>query len=91
MTGAPVRFVFDPELAAFQLTPEHPFKPVRYELVRTLLLAAGVLTADEVAEARFGPDGWSADLTLDFEARELPEDDDGDPDGNPEPPKEEGP
>ncbi len=48
MTGAPVRFVFDPELAAFQLTPEHPFKPVRYELVRTLLLAAGVLTADEV-------------------------------------------
>ncbi len=48
MTGSPVRFVFDPELAAFELTSEHPFKPLRYELVRTLLLTAGALTPNEV-------------------------------------------
>jgi phage-related protein (TIGR01555 family) len=38
-----------------------------------LYIGAGVLIGDEVAEARFGPEGWSADLTLDFEAREAPD------------------
>ena len=48
MSGPTFRFVFDPELAGFQLNAEHPFKPVRYDLVRTLLMAAGALTPDEV-------------------------------------------
>lgn len=48
MIEGTARFVFDPELATFQLTPDHPFKPVRYELVRTLLLATGTLRPGEV-------------------------------------------
>src|SRR5690606_33638993 len=44
--------VFDPELASFQLAPEHPFKPLRYELARTLLRAAGALEEDEVVPPR---------------------------------------
>ncbi len=52
MSGGPYRFVFDPELAAFQLAPDHPFKPVRYELARTLLLAAGALEPAEVVPPR---------------------------------------
>ncbi len=52
MGPGPLRFVFDPELASFQLAPEHPFKPVRYELARTLLLAAGALDPDEVVPPR---------------------------------------
>ncbi len=48
MSGRELSFVFDPELAGFELSAEHPFKPLRYELVRTLLLASGVLNEDEV-------------------------------------------
>jgi acetoin utilization protein AcuC len=36
-------FVHDPDLSAFELAPDHPFKPVRLELTRTLLAAAGLL------------------------------------------------
>jgi len=43
-----VRFVYDPALAAFELAPEHPFKPVRLELTKTLLESAGLLASDEV-------------------------------------------
>ncbi len=42
------RFVHSPALAAFELAPEHPFKPVRLELTRSLLESTGLLTAAEV-------------------------------------------
>ncbi len=48
MSQGPFRFVSDPGLADFQLAVDHPFKPVRYELTRTLLSAAGALGDDEV-------------------------------------------
>lgn len=57
-TGAPgeraalpgaVRFVYDPSLAAYELSPEHPFRPERLELTRTLLEDVGVLAADAYA------------------------------------------
>lgn len=35
--------VFEPGLAAFELAPEHPFKPLRSELVLSLLRHAGLL------------------------------------------------
>jgi len=57
VSAGPYAFVFDPELARFQLAPDHPFKPVRYELARTLLLAAGALDpAEVVAPAAIGDD-----------------------------------
>jgi acetoin utilization protein AcuC len=37
------KFVYDPQLAEFELGPDHPFKPLRFELTRTLLGAAGLL------------------------------------------------
>jgi len=52
VSAGEARFVFDPELAGFQLAPEHPFKPVRYEMARTLLLAAGALDEAEVVPPR---------------------------------------
>lgn len=55
-----LRFVYDPPLSAFELAPEHPFKPVRLELTKTLLEAAGVLAADEVV----GPDTMDEDELL---------------------------
>src|SRR5690606_6467636 len=39
---------YDPTLSAFELAPEHPFKPVRLELTKTLLESAGLLRDDEV-------------------------------------------
>ena len=47
-SGASFRFVYDPALAGFELSSEHPFKPLRYQLTHDLLLASGVLSADEV-------------------------------------------
>src|SRR5690606_9189297 len=46
--AGPLRFVYDPTLSAFELAPEHPFKPVRLELTKTLLESAGLLRDDEV-------------------------------------------
>lgn len=46
--AGPLRFVYDPALSAFELAPEHPFKPVRLELTKTLLESAGLLRDDEV-------------------------------------------
>lgn len=43
-----VRFVYAADLAAFELGPSHPFKPVRLELTRSLLADAGLLHPDEV-------------------------------------------
>lgn len=42
-----LRFVYAPELAAFELAPSHPFVPLRLELVRTLLEDAGMLLEEE--------------------------------------------
>jgi acetoin utilization protein AcuC len=52
VSAGPYRFVFDPELAGFELSPSHPFKPVRYDMARTLLLAAGALDESEVVSPR---------------------------------------
>ncbi len=48
-----VRFVYDASLAAYELAPEHPFRPERLELTRTLLEATGAL--DREAYADVGP------------------------------------
>lgn len=37
------KFVYDPALAEFELAPDHPFKPLRFEMTRTLLTAVGLL------------------------------------------------
>jgi phage-related protein (TIGR01555 family) len=41
---------------------------------------AGVLTPEEVARSRFRPEGWSAETTVDLEAREEPAPVDAEPD-----------
>src|SRR5690606_4386844 len=46
------KFVYDPALAGFELAPDHPFKPLRFELTRTLLSAAGLLAADDLVIPR---------------------------------------
>lgn len=46
---AAVRFVYDASLASYELAPEHPFRPERLELTRTLLEATGALSADAYA------------------------------------------
>ncbi|NLG09749.1 MAG: acetoin utilization protein AcuC [Deinococcales bacterium] len=46
--SAGYRFVYAPALAGFELAREHPFKPLRLELTRSLLEATGLLAADEV-------------------------------------------
>lgn len=52
-----VRFVYDPGLSAFELAPEHPFKPLRLELTKSLLEAAGLLDASAlVAPDALGDD-----------------------------------
>ena len=38
------KFVYDPELARFELAPDHPFKPLRFEITRSLLAAVGLLS-----------------------------------------------
>lgn len=43
---AEVAYVYDPRLADWQLAEDHPFKPVRLELVTTLLRAWGLLSDD---------------------------------------------
>ncbi len=50
--GAPgerLRFVYDASLASYSLSDEHPFKPVRLELVRTLLSDLGALRPAHLA------------------------------------------
>lgn len=44
-----VRFVYDPSLAEYELSPEHPFRPERLELTRTLLEAIGALSPEAYA------------------------------------------
>ncbi len=44
MSGPDHAFVYAPQLASFDLSRDHPFKPVRLELTRTLLESAGLLT-----------------------------------------------
>ncbi|MEJ2289981.1 MAG: hypothetical protein P8Y02_15380, partial [Deinococcales bacterium] len=44
-----VRFVYDPSLAEYELSPEHPFRPERLELTRTLLEAVGALSPEAYA------------------------------------------
>lgn len=48
MTRPDPAFVYAPELAAFDLAHDHPFKPVRLELTRTLLESAGLLTTEQL-------------------------------------------
>lgn len=50
-------FVHDPDSAGFELSPSHPFKPLRLELTRTLLLESGLLAAHEVTRPDPLPDG----------------------------------
>jgi acetoin utilization protein AcuC len=45
--GVAHRFVYDPALAAYELAPDHPFRPERLELTRTLLHACGLLAPDD--------------------------------------------
>lgn len=48
-------FVTAPELGRYTLSAEHPFKPLRLELTRTLAAACGLLgDVDEVAPEPFG-------------------------------------
>lgn len=58
--AGPFRFVHDPELARFELSPSHPFKPVRLELTRTLLVECGLLAEDEIVAPDPLPDGLLA-------------------------------
>lgn len=47
-------FVTAPELSRYELSAEHPFKPLRLELTRTLAATCGLLTeADEVTPEPF--------------------------------------
>lgn len=46
--GPGVLLVHDQRTARFELAPDHPFKPVRMELTRSLLEHAGVLAPSEV-------------------------------------------
>jgi len=48
VTSTDHAFVYAPDLAAFDLAHDHPFKPIRLELTRTLLESAGLLTPDQV-------------------------------------------
>jgi len=51
------KFVYDPDLAEFELAPDHPFKPLRFELARTLLTAVGLLPdSDLVRPTRLDED-----------------------------------
>ncbi len=45
-----VRFVYDAALATYELAPEHPFRPERLELTRTLLEAGGLLVEPAYAD-----------------------------------------
>lgn len=45
------RFVAGPELGGYELAPDHPFKPVRFELTSSLLTASGLLAQGEVIPA----------------------------------------
>ena len=44
------RFFYDPSLATYELSPSHPFKPVRLDLIRTLLEDASLLDDAEIAD-----------------------------------------
>lgn len=46
----PVRFFYDAALATYELSPSHPFKPVRLDLIRTLLELTGLLHEGEIAD-----------------------------------------
>lgn len=46
--GGGVAFVHDPRLSRYELHPDHPFKPLRLELTRSLLEHVGLLTPAEV-------------------------------------------
>lgn len=54
MTGSagPVRFVYAERLATYELSPSHPYKPVRLDLVRTLLDACGLLEDGETMDVQ---------------------------------------
>ena len=55
MTRPACAFVTAPELSRYELSAEHPFKPLRLELTRTLAAACGLLRdADEVTPEPFG-------------------------------------
>ena len=41
-------FIYDPHLSAYELSEAHPFKPVRLELTRSLLEAAGLLLPEHL-------------------------------------------
>lgn len=43
----PIRFIYDPRLATYELSPSHPYKPVRLDLVKTLLEACDLLVPAE--------------------------------------------
>jgi len=42
------KFVYDPDLAGFELAPDHPFKPLRIELTRSLLSEVGLLSEADI-------------------------------------------
>ncbi len=48
MKGPDHAFVYAPELAGFDLSADHPFKPVRLELTRTLLESCGLLQPEQL-------------------------------------------
>lgn len=50
MSGPDHAFVYAPDLAAFDLANDHPFKPIRLELTRTLLESSGLLTPDQLVK-----------------------------------------
>lgn len=57
--GEPRRFVFvhDPRMVRYELHPDHPFKPLRTELTRSLLTHAGLLAEDELIAPDPLPEG----------------------------------
>ena len=48
MSEPRVRFLYEERLARYELAPSHPYKPVRLDLVRTLLEECGALQPSEL-------------------------------------------
>ena len=49
-------FVYAPDLAGFDLSRDHPFKPIRLELTRTLLQRTGLLSEEQLVTPAPLPD-----------------------------------
>ena len=55
VSPAPCAFVYAPALGDYELSAEHPFKPIRLELTRTLLEACNLLSETQI----FAPDPFA--------------------------------